>query len=89
MKIYSVECNCKVDEEYADGNKPSFYTDEKKAVYMWMRCKSKCFSGQKRLAQEIQVKNDELIRVLPALPLKEYNFYFGVHLNGLHIMNIA
>ena len=88
MKFHLVECNCKVDEEYVDGSKPSFYTDERKAAYMFNRLKVKCKIGQVRLQRELQVIGDELIRCLPPLPLKEYNLYFGVHLNGLHIMKV-
>lgn len=84
-----VECTCSPDTEYADGSKPSFYTDEKKAIWMFVRLQAKKNQGMARSQLELVVDpiSGEVVRRLPPLPrLKDYNLYFGVHLNGLHIL---
>ena len=41
MKIITCECTCNPEEPYVDGSKPSFYDNEKKAIYMYARLKLK------------------------------------------------
>lgn len=90
MRVVAVECNCK--EPYADGALPSFYTDERKAVFMWSKLKEKCKRGADRAHSELVVDPNppwEVISRREPLPnLKDYNLYFGVHLNGLHILTV-
>jgi hypothetical protein len=57
MTFITADCTCKPDQLYADGSKPAFYSDEKKAQWMYEK-------------------------------LKKSALYWGVHLNGLHIMTI-
>jgi hypothetical protein len=85
-----VECTCTPETVYADGSKPSFYTDEKKAVWMFVKLQMKAHAGSVRAQSELVVSpaSGEVIRRIPPLPnLKDYNLYYGVHLNGLHIIS--
>lgn len=77
--VITCVCTCKPPEEetFADGSQASFYSDETKAVWMWRKLKAKAIAGSQR------VRDNEL---LPNL--KDYNLYFGVHLNGEHILTV-
>lgn len=74
--IVTVECTC-YDNLYADDSMPVNYIDEKKAIYMWTKLKRKAQIGLERC------RNGE---ILPSL--LGYNMFYGVHLNGLHIMTV-
>jgi len=76
MTFITVECSCKPDLEYADGNKPSYYIDEKKAAYMYNKLRSKARIDHTK------------VQAGDPRELKEFNMYFGVHLNGGHIISI-
>jgi hypothetical protein len=90
MRFITIECTCALRPEYADGAKPSFYVDEKKAAYMFLKLRDKAASGQARVQKELIIlQNGDTVQGLPPLPnLRDYNLYFGVHLHGLHVLSI-
>lgn len=94
--IHAVECSCTLDTVYADGSKPSFYTDATKATYMWKKLRAKMLVGRGKADRElvvdppyVQSTNGWEVRSrAEPRPLKEYDLYYGVHLNGLHVISI-
>jgi hypothetical protein len=84
------ECTCTAETEYADGSRPSFYVDEGKATYMWQKLKGKARAGVRRAQTELifGLDGEVIHRNPPCTFLKDYNFYYGVHLHGLHVLAI-
>ena len=89
------ECSCSKDQPYADDHFPSFYEDYTKAFYMYKKLVNKCSAGADKAAQELVVNPPylpgpwEVKSRRAGLPdLKDYNLYYGVHYNGLHILSI-
>jgi len=82
MKVVTVECDCKKGQEFCSGNKPEFYKDLNEALGR--------FNHFKNLNRVWALFDQAKIPIPPQYSqhLVEKALYWGIHINGKHIVAV-